>query len=123
MNTKFVNLNYLTAWKNWKQGIASNLVDPTLKAGLTTEIMRYIYIGLLCVQENVADRPTMASVVLMLSSYSTTLSSPSKPAFFMHGSIESNSVLQWEHDSRVTEPNLSIQASINEVSIIELSSR
>ena len=68
--------------------MASNLVDPTLKAGLTTEIIRYIHIGLLCVQENVVDRPTMASVVLMLSSYSFTIPTPSKPTFFMHGSIE-----------------------------------
>ena len=49
---------------------------------MTTEIIRYIHIGLLCVQENVADRPTMASVVLMLSSYSITLPTPSKPAWF-----------------------------------------
>jgi hypothetical protein len=42
-------------------------------ANSTTEIMRCIHIGLLCVQENVADRPTMASIVLMLSSYSMTL--------------------------------------------------
>ena len=65
----------------------------------------------------------MASAVLMLSSYSITLPTPSKPAFFMHGSIESNNFLQWEHDSRVTEPNLPIQASINEESITELSPR
>ena len=49
---------------------------------MTTEIIRYIHIGLLCVQENVVDRPTMASVVLMLSGYSITLPTPSKPAFF-----------------------------------------
>ena len=117
----------MQAWKNWKQGIVSNLVDPTLKAGSTTEIMRCIHIGLLCVQENVVDRPTMASVVLMLNSYSMTLPIPSKPAFFMNSGTESNICLQWEHDSRVTESNQSksssVQASINEVSITELSPR
>jgi hypothetical protein len=65
-------------------GTASNLVDPTLRASSTTEILRCIHIGLLCVQENVADRPTMASVILMLSSYSITLSVPTKPAFLMY---------------------------------------
>ncbi|KAF3967210.1 hypothetical protein CMV_008764 [Castanea mollissima] len=90
------------AWKNWKQGIVSNLVDPTLKAGSTTEIMRCIHIGLLCVQENVAQRPTMASVVLMLNSYLITLPIPSEPGFFMNNGTESNICLQWEHDSRVT---------------------
>nr|XP_023894963.1 putative receptor-like protein kinase At4g00960 isoform X1 [Quercus suber] len=115
------------AWKNWKQGIVSNLVDPTLKASSTTEIMRCIHIGLLCVQENVVDRPTMASVVLMLNSVSITLPIPSKPAFFMNSGTELNICLQGEHDSRVTESDQSkgssVQASINEVSITELSPR
>ena len=115
----------MQAWKNWKQCIVSNLVDPTLKAGSTTETMRCIHIGLLCVQENIAHRPTMASVVLMLNSYSITLPIPSEPAFFMNSGTESNICLQWEHDSRVAELNQSksssIQASINEVSITELS--
>ncbi|XP_030937652.1 putative receptor-like protein kinase At4g00960 isoform X2 [Quercus lobata] len=112
------------AWKNWKQGIVSNLVDPTLKAGSTTEIMRCIHIGLLCVQENVAHRPTMTSVVLMLNSYSISLPIPSEPAFLLNSGTESNICLQWEHDSRVTKSNQSksssVQASINEVSITEL---
>ena len=117
----------MQAWKNWKKSTISNLVDPTLKAGLTTEIMRCIHIGLLCVQENVVNRPTMASVVLMLNSYSITLPIPSEPAFFMNSGTESNICLQWEHDSRLTESNQSksssIQASINDVSITELSPR
>ena len=89
--------------------------------------MRCIQIGLLCVQENVVHRPTMASVVLMLNSCSITLPIPLKPAFFMNSDTESNICLQWEHDSRVTESNQSksssVQASINEVSITELSPR
>jgi hypothetical protein len=89
--------------------------------------MRCIHIGLLCVQENVVDRPTMASVVLMLSSYSMTLPIPSEPAFFMHSNIEAKMSLQWERDSRVTESDESkkslIEASINETSITELSPR
>ena len=44
--------------------------------------MRCIHIGLLCVQENVADRPTIGSVVLMLDNYSITLPIPLEPAFF-----------------------------------------
>ena len=58
------------------------MIDPTLRDGSTSEIMRCIHIGLLCVQENVADRPTMASVMLMLNSYSLSLPIPSHPAFF-----------------------------------------
>ncbi|KAK4566851.1 hypothetical protein RGQ29_002922 [Quercus rubra] len=115
------------AWKNWKQGIVSNLVDPTLKAGSTIEIMRCIHIGLLCVQENVAHRPTMTSVVLMLNSYSITLPIPSEPAFLLNSGTKSNICLQWEQDSKVAESNQSksssVQALINEMSITKLSPR
>ncbi|OMO64955.1 hypothetical protein COLO4_31700 [Corchorus olitorius] len=79
-----------SAWKNWREGTALNLIDPTLSDGSRNELLRCIHVALLCVQENVADRPTMASVVLMLNSYSTSLPMPSQPAFFMHSSIESD---------------------------------
>ena len=90
----FAHLNHiLQAWKNWREGTASNIVDPTIRpTGSTTEIMRCIHIALLCVQENVANRPTMASVVLMLNSYSMTLVVPSEPAFFMHSNIDSETM-------------------------------
>ena len=97
----------LQAWKNWREGKALNLVDSTLKAGSTTEIMRCIHIGLLCVQENVADRPSMASVVLMLNSYSLTMPIPLQPAFFMHSNIESDTSSQWEYDSKRTDSDQS----------------
>ncbi|CAB4314113.1 unnamed protein product [Prunus armeniaca] len=89
------------AWRSWREGTASNLIDPTLKTGSRTEIMRCIHIGLLCVQENVADRPTMASVILMLNSYSLTLPVPSQPAFYLH-SIGSDMSLGLEYNSGVT---------------------
>ncbi|KAK8480308.1 hypothetical protein V6N11_006555 [Hibiscus sabdariffa] len=40
------------AWRNWKAGTAFDLVDPSLRDGPRTELMRCIHIGLLCVQEN-----------------------------------------------------------------------
>nr|POE68757.1 cysteine-rich receptor-like protein kinase 29 [Quercus suber] len=79
------------AWTNWRNMTASNIIDPTLGVGSTTEIIRCIHIGLLCVQENAADRPTMASVVLMLNSNSISLSVPSRPAFFIHSNVEPDS--------------------------------
>ncbi|KAJ7967622.1 Cysteine rich receptor like kinase [Quillaja saponaria] len=80
------------AWKNWRDNTVSNLIDPAINDGSRSEVMRCIHIGLLCVQENVADRPTMASIVLMLNSYSTTLPLPSEPALFLH----SDSVSEWQ---------------------------
>ncbi|KAJ7946215.1 Cysteine rich receptor like kinase [Quillaja saponaria] len=107
------------AWKNWRDGTASNLIDPALNGGSRSEIMRCIHIGLLCVQENIADRPTMASIVLMLNSYSTTLPVPSEPAFFMHTS----SVSHWqsqEYNSETTRSSEHKNESKNETSITEL---
>ncbi|XP_042031191.1 cysteine-rich receptor-like protein kinase 29 [Salvia splendens] len=74
------------AWKSWQEGRGEELVDPFLRSGSgsgsTNEMLRCIHIGLLCVQEDAADRPTMASVVLMLSSFSITLNLPSEPEFY-----------------------------------------
>ena len=47
------------------------------------EVLRCIQVGLLCVQERAEDRPTMASVVLMLSSESASLPQPKLPGFCM----------------------------------------
>ncbi|RZB89080.1 Cysteine-rich receptor-like protein kinase 26 isoform B [Glycine soja] len=90
------------AWKNWREGTASNLIDPTLNTGSRNEMMRCIHIGLLCVQGNLADRPTMASVALMLNSYSHTMPVPSEPAFFMHSRGLSD-IQSREYNSGATE--------------------
>jgi hypothetical protein len=99
----------LQAWRNWREGTTSNLIDPILRVSSTSEIMRCIHIGLLCVQENVGDRPTMTSIALMLNSHSITLLVPSRPAFFMHTTVESD-----------MSSDRSFQASTNEASISEL---
>ncbi|TXG47120.1 hypothetical protein EZV62_026414 [Acer yangbiense] len=75
------------AWKKWDEGTASNLIDPTLKEGSRNEMMNCIHIGLLCVQESISDRPTIASVIHMLNSNSVTRPSPAKPGFFMQSSV------------------------------------
>ncbi|GFQ07369.1 cysteine-rich receptor-like protein kinase 10 [Phtheirospermum japonicum] len=46
-------------------------------SGSISDMLRCIHIGLLCVQENAVDRPTMASIVLMLNSFPLTLPTPS----------------------------------------------
>ncbi|KAI7755790.1 hypothetical protein M8C21_014914 [Ambrosia artemisiifolia] len=74
------------AWKCWRNGKALGLIDSTLLDGRNSirDMIRCIHIGLLCVQEEASNRPTMASIVLMLASSSITLAIPSEPAFFMH---------------------------------------
>ncbi|XP_024047416.1 cysteine-rich receptor-like protein kinase 29 [Citrus clementina] len=114
-----------SAWKNWREGTTVNIIDPTLSSGSITEMIRCIHIGLLCVQENVASRPTMASVVLMLNSYSLTLPVPSEPAFFMDSIIESDMSSSLAHDSRIMETDqpgcetLPLSGN-NEISITDL---
>ncbi|KAH7834028.1 hypothetical protein Vadar_012079 [Vaccinium darrowii] len=110
------------AWESWRDGIASNLIDPTLRANSNSTcemIMRYIHIGLLCVQKNVAERPTMGSVVLMLSSSSLTLSDPSEPGSFLHSINSEVPVVNGCSYGAVNEP---IQ-SVNENTITELDPR
>ncbi|CAN4083863.1 unnamed protein product [Withania somnifera] len=80
------------AWSNWHQGTPTNLIDPLLmeSTGQVPDILRCIHIALLCIQANVADRPTMAAVVLMLSRLSLSLPMPSgPPPYFTHGDFSS----------------------------------
>ncbi|XP_027770385.1 putative receptor-like protein kinase At4g00960 [Solanum pennellii] len=135
-NTCFRNGEYVGnllsyAWRNWREGTTSNLVDPMLRgsSGLVSDITRCIHIALLCVQENVADRPTMAAVVLMLSSLSLALSVPSKPGYYMQIDVSPNiSPIQGYKSRLISESNLpdkskSICLSKNEMSISELDPR
>ncbi|KAL5772975.1 hypothetical protein ACOSP7_012592 [Xanthoceras sorbifolium] len=87
------------AWKKWNEGTTSNLIDPTLEGGSRNEMLKCVHIGLLCVQESVSDRPTMASVIHMLNSDSVALAAPAKPGFFMQSSAIHNASSSLEHNS------------------------
>ncbi|KAL3851246.1 hypothetical protein ACJIZ3_013128 [Penstemon smallii] len=70
------------AWKLWENNRALELMDPLVDVPSNSLIpLRYIQVGLLCVQENPADRPTMCDVVSMLNNEQTILASPQHPAF------------------------------------------
>ncbi|KAL2946086.1 hypothetical protein AAZX31_U003500 [Glycine max] len=72
----------LYAWKIWCAGKSLELMDPVLeKSCIESEVMKCIHIGLLCVQEDAADRPTMSTVVVMLASDKMSLPEPNQPAF------------------------------------------
>lgn len=49
----------------------------------TSEILKCINLGLLCVQEDPNDRPTMSNIVIMLGSEATALPVPKRPAFVL----------------------------------------
>lgn len=70
-------------WKVWNEGTSLDMIDDTGTTNFSrSEATRLIHISLLCVQEDAASRPTMASVVLMLKASSITLPFPSPPAFY-----------------------------------------
>ncbi|KAJ6397415.1 hypothetical protein OIU77_018433 [Salix suchowensis] len=70
------------AWKLWSSNKASDFMDPTLGDPPSTSILlRYINIGLLCVQESPADRPTMSDVISMIVNEHVALPEPKHPAF------------------------------------------
>ncbi|CAL5410562.1 unnamed protein product [Camellia sinensis] len=70
------------AWKLWSEGQGLELMDPILvQSCMVSEVLKCIHIGLLCVQEDAADRPTMSFVVVMLGSETVTLPPPKQPAF------------------------------------------
>nr|KYP44605.1 Putative serine/threonine-protein kinase receptor [Cajanus cajan] len=58
------------AWTTWKDGKALELIDSRMKGScVISEVLRCLHIGLLCVQQYPEDRPTMASIILMLESH------------------------------------------------------
>ncbi|XP_047339688.1 cysteine-rich receptor-like protein kinase 15 [Impatiens glandulifera] len=70
------------AWEEWRNNNGLKLMDPCLvEMCVTSEVLKCIHIGLLCVQENPSDRPTMSSVVVMLRSDTMKFPKPGQPAF------------------------------------------
>ncbi|KAF9616869.1 hypothetical protein IFM89_032719 [Coptis chinensis] len=116
----------VAAWRLWEEGSVLELIEPTLRECYSrNEVMRCIHISLLCVQEDVARRPTMASVVLMLNNYSVTFPLPTAHAFFVG---RSRKELGWKtgergpntnDSSQLVLPNQSISSFISE-SVTEL---
>ncbi|XP_056851195.1 G-type lectin S-receptor-like serine/threonine-protein kinase At4g03230 isoform X2 [Raphanus sativus] len=74
------------AWELWKEERGLELLDGALQETCETEeFLKCLNVGLLCVQEDPNDRPTMSSVVFMLGSSdaATTLPDPKQPAFVL----------------------------------------
>lgn len=77
------------------------------------EVSRCIHVGLLCVQDQAADRPTMLDVVSMLSNETLQLSPPKQPAFFINTFGE----------EREISKNKPENCSINDVTISMMEAR
>jgi len=74
------------AWKNWIDRTPFQILDPKVRGSYSrNEVQRCIHIALLCVQENPVERPSMATIMLALNSYSVTLGFPRQPASLVRG--------------------------------------
>ncbi|XP_050379932.1 cysteine-rich receptor-like protein kinase 10 [Argentina anserina] len=77
-------------WKLWKEGSGMEVIDASVRETCRIhEALRCIHVGLLCVQEVPADRPTMSSVIHI--DEAATLPPSKEPAFSL--SSNSNSVI------------------------------
>ncbi|PRQ28644.1 putative protein kinase RLK-Pelle-DLSV family [Rosa chinensis] len=80
------------AWELWNEGRALDIIDSSVGASFSeSEVLRCMQVGLLCVQERAEDRPTMSSVVLMLSSENAPLPQPKNPGFCLGKKPETES--------------------------------
>ncbi|ESW12607.1 hypothetical protein PHAVU_008G126800 [Phaseolus vulgaris] len=76
------------AWIQWREGNISSLIDPEVyDPSHNKDILRFIHIALLCVQELAIDRPTMAAVISMLNSEVAFLPPPNQPAFILRHNL------------------------------------
>lgn len=111
----------LQVWRQWKNGTPIEVMDSALgDSYVSNEVVRCIHIGLLCVQEDPEARPTMARVVLMLSSSSVTLPLPQRTAFYF-GTITEGKPSRTDYKSdQSTSMVSSSSATVNETSLTEL---
>ncbi|KAF2285902.1 hypothetical protein GH714_008840 [Hevea brasiliensis] len=95
------------AWMLFKQGRNLDLIDKLIVESYNlTEVLRSIHVGLLCVQRCPEVRPSMSSVVMMLSGEGA-LPEPKEPGFFTERKLIEGGSSRIEHES----------CSINEVTI------
>ncbi|XP_028761836.1 G-type lectin S-receptor-like serine/threonine-protein kinase SD1-1 [Neltuma alba] len=71
------------AWKLWIEKRPMDLMDEQLQDSvISSELLRCIQVGLLCVQQRPEDRPNMSTVILMLNG-EKSLPNPGEPGFYI----------------------------------------
>ena len=103
------------AWQLWNEGKGIEFTDPTIldESFIPSEVLRCILVGLLCVQDQATDRPTMLDVVSFLANETIQLSTPKQPAFFINTITKELDVSK----------NKSKNYSVNNVTISKLDAR
>ncbi|KAH0941657.1 hypothetical protein HID58_001294, partial [Brassica napus] len=104
------------AWRLWRNETPLELVAPVIVRNCqVNKVVRCIHIGLLCVQEDPANRPTLSTIVMMLSSNTVTLPVPKQPKFFAQSRPKKDLL-----DSEQSTKSNSVPWSIDDASITEL---
>ncbi|KAF2540291.1 hypothetical protein F2Q68_00029863 [Brassica cretica] len=117
------SLNYFLfgGMELWNNDSLLELVDPVIGDNYDKyEVIRCVHIGLLCVQENPTDRPTMLTIFQMLTNTSVTLPVPEPPGFFFR--VRSEKIPLAESLQPVTNRSVSLGGSIS-LSTAELDQR
>ena len=71
-------------WRLWTENKVLDLIDQTLHESCNVDkFMKCVNVGLLCIEEDPSDRPTMSNVVTMLDSETAIVSAPKQPAFVL----------------------------------------
>uniref|UniRef100_A0A0D9YZF2 Uncharacterized protein n=1 Tax=Oryza glumipatula TaxID=40148 RepID=A0A0D9YZF2_9ORYZ len=111
-------------WEHWTTGTIEELLDPAMRGRSADDLLKLINIGLLCVQDNPADRPTMSAVNVMLSSETFSIQAPSRPTFCIQETDSAADTDLYSGAFRSTgDSKRRSVASPNEVSLTELEPR
>ena len=79
------------AWRLWiEERPLEFTADISYDDAISSKIIRFIHVGLLCVQQKPENRPDMSSVVFMLKG-ENLLPKPCKPGFYV-GRDTTNSI-------------------------------
>ncbi|XP_006657992.1 cysteine-rich receptor-like protein kinase 6 [Oryza brachyantha] len=110
-------------WEHWAMKTITEMVDPYLRSDSSSldEILRCIHIGLICVQEDPVDRPTMSVINVMLDSNVVPTQAPSRPAFYieMAGNIIGSNMYSQPYPVTDSTAKHSTAMSLNDVTITE----
>ncbi|KAJ9560168.1 hypothetical protein OSB04_005328 [Centaurea solstitialis] len=83
-------------WRNWLEGNLANIIDVRI-VGDPSLMTRFIRIGLLCIQEEATDRPTMDEVVVMLlGRASLALPIPKVPSWVVEMNLDDTEDVSFE---------------------------
>lgn len=111
-------------WEHWTMGTLVEIMDSSLSSlAPRDQMLKCINIGLLCVQDDPAERPKMSTVNVMLSSSTVTLQAPSRPAFCIPTKSGFNSEIYSEGYPGAIYSASRSPMSLNDVSITELEPR